>query len=183
MKTFPKTAVTLSSSHPDAKHTATSYTMKESEILRCAHAITYPDYGNVYQAYDELNELCFDGSLPTLPIRHGIMPYGRCIGLTSYRDSPLISLAENIMRDDEKWRDVLIHEMLHAALMLAKRNPDHNKVPWCEEITRITPLLGLPPIKAEPIRQKRIEGRVTWFTEDGYLTRKALASWPQSIRK
>jgi hypothetical protein len=40
----------------------------------------------------------------------------------------------------------------------------------------------MPAIKAKPIRQKRVGGRVQWYTEPDYLQRKAIASWPHSIR-
>lgn len=156
--------------------------MTDSEIIREAHVITYPRYRDVYDEFDRLNGSCFDGELPTLPIRHGIMSYGKCRGFTQLEQIPIISLATNIMPDPQQWRDTLIHEMIHAWLMLRSEKTGHNFIPWCREITRITPLLGMPPIQAAPTKQRRVDGKVCWVTPDRSLTRMQLATWPNSIR-
>ena len=40
--------------------------------------------------------------------------------------------------------DVLLHEMVHVALLAADAGGDHNSVEWRAEIVRITPHCRLP---------------------------------------
>jgi hypothetical protein len=47
---------------------------------------------------------------------------------------------------------------------------------------RITPQLGLPPIKAAPVKTRRIDGKVTRQPLDGHLSRGDIARWPYSLR-
>jgi hypothetical protein len=78
--------------------------------------------------------------------------------------------------------------MVHAALRDAgvqgtdDDQGEHNTEPWCEQITRITPQLGLTAIQAAPVRPRRIDGKVTRRALDGHLSREDIAHWPHSLR-
>jgi hypothetical protein len=83
--------------------------------------------------------------------------------------------------------DVLLHEMVHAWLF--DTTPDHasdegghNIDEWCTEIVRITPGLGLPPVKAAPVKPRRTDGAVRRMLLDGHLSRADIAHWPHSLR-
>ena len=83
--------------------------------------------------------------------------------------------------------DVLLHEMVHVWLFAygipnTKDEPHHNTGEWCDEIVSITPQLGLPAIKAEPVKTRRINGTVVRRELDGHLPRGDIARWPYSIR-
>jgi hypothetical protein len=83
--------------------------------------------------------------------------------------------------------DVLLHEMVHVKLFDAGiEGPHHNEQPWCDEIMRITPQLGLDPVKAAPVKPRRIKvdgvSKVVRRPLDGHLSRIAIASWPHSLR-
>ena len=87
--------------------------------------------------------------------------------------------------------DVLLHEMLHVTLFDTgiegtKTVPHHNSQPWCDEIMRISPQLGLDPIKAAPVKPRRIrigdESKVVRKALDGHLSRIEMATWPYLLR-
>jgi hypothetical protein len=92
--------------------------------------------------------------------------------------------------------DVLLHEMLHQKIQQTlgftrdEKGQCHNFQPWCDEINRLNPMLGLEG-KATIIKQKRVKapgqtegkGRQTWLPSgDGTLTRKELSTWPYTLR-
>ena len=56
----------------------------------------------------------------------------------------------------------------------------HNAAPWCEEIVRISEMLG-HPIKAKPVKAKRDKGRVYKHVEPGHLTQRELGRWPHEV--
>jgi hypothetical protein len=83
--------------------------------------------------------------------------------------------------------DVLLHEMVHVELFVRgvvndEQHPHHNTEEWCAEITRITPALGLPEIKAAPVKPWRVDGKVMRRTLDGHLSWDAISRWPHTIR-
>src|SRR5262245_17254034 len=123
------------------------------QTLRRVHQYLYPDWPDHYEPFDRLNLLCFAGQLPLLPIVRGLMPYGHCIGQTRIDiHPPRIEIGTYArLRDPQFFEDNLVHEMLHAWLLLNDKCVHHNSRAWCQEIERITPLLGLSPIHAEPI--------------------------------
>jgi len=79
-------------------------------------------------------------------------------------------------------RDVLLHEMIHARLILDGRDPGHNSPGWSEWITKLSPTILGQEIQAEPIVPRRIDGKVQRVVRDGFLPRKDMARWPQSLR-
>jgi hypothetical protein len=160
-----------------------------------------------------LNREHFAGSVPPLPIVIGITAYGHCLALTRGYSTPRISLGSELFngsraRLDPNGRpvrgriqggpltvsDTLIHETLHAFLMLRGEEPAHNAEPWCRMITELSQDLGVQEIKAQPVGTKRIPNpardtdpkapktKVVRRPEPGYLTQDQLASWPDSIR-
>src|ERR1022692_3228655 len=82
--------------------------------------------------FGRLNHEHFAGSVPPLPIVIGLTAFGHCIGLTrgGWQDAPRITLAPEIFTGNRRSpggtlavSDVLLHEILHAVLML--RGEDH----------------------------------------------------------
>jgi hypothetical protein len=151
--------------------------------------------------FTRLNREHFAGSIPPLPIVIGITAYGGCIGLTRYHATPRITLASELFNGSHRQpggplavSDTLIHEMLHAYLLLRGENTEHNAPPWCRMITELTPALTGREINAEPVRTMRVPnpGRdtdpeapktmVVRRPEPGCLTQKQLGRWPHSIR-
>jgi len=158
----------------------------------------------------------FAGSLPPMPVIIAMSAYGNCIGLTrapSWLASPRISLAPEVFNGSadkpagagrsrpgrmrggpRQVSDVLLHEMIHAALILRGEDPDHNQPPWCRLITELSPgVLGLD-ISAHPVRTHRVPNParetdpkapktiVRRIPDPGCLSQLALAHWPQSLR-
>ena len=177
MKTEDLTAIPANRLHGTACNT-------DPSLARRFHQSAWPQYRHVHTLFDVLNALAFDGVLPPLPIIHGIMPYGACIGLTrdqsALGEPPVITLAHNIMANPEDWVATLIHEMLHAKLMLEGKDHKHNADPWCRGITEISTRLGFT-VRAEPQKVRRIGGVAMRVTPDGFLRRKELARWPHSV--
>jgi hypothetical protein len=159
-------------------------TEKQLAALREVHRFLYPELADPYEAFDRLNKLSFDAELPTLPIERGLMQYGKCLGQTScHLVPPRIAIGTyRPNRDPQFHDDVLVHEMLHGWLAMNGQNPQHNFWPWCQEIERITPLLGLRPIKAGPVNPRKVDGISVRMSKAGFLTRKQIAGWPHSLR-
>jgi len=151
--------------------------------------------------FGRLNREHFAGSLPPLPIVIGITAYGRCIGLTRRHSTPRITLASEIFNGSHRQHggpltvsDVLIHEMLHAFLILRGESPDHNAAPWCRMITELSPALVGREISAEPVGTMRVPNpdragdpkapktKVVRQPKPGCLGQDQLATWPHSVR-
>lgn len=151
----------------------------------------------VADTWPDLVARCFDGSLPYGGVVWGLTPHGHHLGHTSAATGR-ITLHPALLdpQDEEVWSvpeavlgvryasDVLLHEMVHVRLLGVPHGPDgpHNTEAWCEEIMRITPLLGLARVTAEPVKPRRINGKVTRAARDGYLSRDAIARWPHTLR-
>jgi hypothetical protein len=147
--------------------------------------------------WTRLNTTHFKRLLHYHGIVWGLTPHGSRLGHTSHtRRITLHPALLNPKGDAWKIRDqlgtryaedVLLHEMIHVALFEkgVDHNHDeghHNTDEWCAEIMRITPRLGLPPIKAAPVKPRRVNGKVRRLQLDGHLSRDDIARWPHSIR-
>jgi hypothetical protein len=151
--------------------------------------------------FGRLNREHFAGSITPLPIVIGITAYGACIALTRGHATPRISLASETFNGSGRLRggpltvsDALIHEMLHAFLMLRGENPQHNFPPWCRMITELTPGLAGIEVLAEPVGTMRVPNpdrdtdpaapktKVVRRPKPGYLTQMGLGRWPHSVR-
>lgn len=133
-------------------------------------------------SFVRLNDIYFAGALPPLPIVIGITAYGHCIGLTRHHALPRISLACWAFRSTRSVDDVLLHEMVHAELILAGLDSKHNAQPWCDRIVELSPMVVGRTIQAQPVKTKRKGKRVLRYVEEGYLTQKELARWPDCLR-
>jgi hypothetical protein len=171
-------------------------------------------------SWSKLNEQCFDGKLRYRGVVFGLTKHGGALGHTS--PSGRITLHPALLDpqdwddDGRVWKaisldqlgdryaaDVLVHEMIHVWIRQqypALDRPDdrgessHNYVWWCREITRISPVIGLGDILAEPVLPRRIpnpeRGRnpkadktiVVRKVRDGYLTQSEIGQWPHSLR-
>jgi len=162
--------------------------------------------------FARLNREHFAGSIPPMPIVIGLTAYGGCIGLTqsaAWLEAPRISLAPEIFRgslersNGEPGRirggarqvaDVLLHELVHAALMFRGQDPAHNAAPWCQMIGDLSPDVLGRDINARPVRTRRVPNparetdpdapktMVRRLPDPGCLTQLALARWPHSLR-
>jgi hypothetical protein len=159
------------------------------ERYRLAAEILWGEAGT--WAVDEFrrhNERFFGGALPPLPIIFGLTAYGKCIGLTRQRGTwgelPRITLySGHFHRKKDLVSDTLLHEMIHARLLLEGKDPDHNGAPWCAEVVRLTPLLLGFEVKARPVHPRRIDGKNRRVALEGHLSRQQLARWPESLRE
>jgi hypothetical protein len=153
-----------------------------------------------YDAWHDLNAAYFDDELTYHGVVWGLTPHGGKLGYCE--PSERITLHSSLVdpRGTKPWgwesdrftdrlaRDVLLHEMIHAQLFARgnvqrdDRGGHHNTPEWCAEIERLTPLLLDIEVKAEPVRPRRIEGKVTRKTNPGHLTRADAAHWPHSVR-
>jgi hypothetical protein len=147
--------------------------------------------------WTRLNADHFNGRLRYHGIVFGLTPHGRNLGHTHHDGR--ITLHPSLLDPRQRaWmirdrlgmrfaEDVLVHEMVHVTLFAVgvdndDRHPHHNTDEWCAEIVRITPRLGLPPIKAAPVKPRRIDGTMMRRELDGHLSRDAIAHWPHSLR-
>ena len=133
----------------------------------------------------------------------GLTAFGRCIGLTrgGWLAAPRITLAPETFTGNHRSpggtlmvSDVLVHEMVHAALMLRGEDPAHNAAPWCAMIAGLSPAVLGREVDARPVKPRRVPNpaRVTdpaapktvvaRRAADGALTQDQLATWPGSVR-
>jgi hypothetical protein len=148
--------------------------------------------------FARLNATYFGDEVPAAGIAWGLTPRGR-LGHTNY-ESGRITLHSSLLdpRSANPWyqwgrlgeafaEDVLLHEMIHC-LLRARGVPSdektgrHNEQPWCDEIMRLAPLIGLGEVKAAPVKPRRIDGAVRRQALDGYLTQDELARFPHPLR-
>jgi hypothetical protein len=145
-----------------------------------------------------LNANHFDGRLRYHGIVFGLTPHGGRLGHTS--PTGRITLhpalldpqtdAWDIKRRSGGTRelgaayaaDTPLHEMVHLLLFERIGEHEHNAQPWCDEIMHITPQLGLEPVKAAPVKPRRIDGKVVRKELDGHLSRDAISRWPHPLR-
>jgi hypothetical protein len=148
--------------------------------------------GWIADTWTRLNNDHFDGQAKYHGVVWGLTPHGGRLGHT-YSSNGRITLHPALLDpQSDAWdigdqlgakfaEHVLLHEMIHAYLGDQGLDPDHNGDPWCAEIMRITPQLGLDPIKAEPVKPRRINGKVTRRARDGFLSRDDISRWPHTI--
>jgi hypothetical protein len=161
--------------------------------------------------FARLNREHFAGSVPPLPVIIGLTAYGNCIGLTrdlqDWLAAPRITLPPEIFTGTRAAAakrklpggprmvaDVLLHEMIHAALMFRGEDPAHNGEPWCRMVADLSPALVGHEVAARPVRPQRVPNPkreadpaapktiVVRQAAPGALTRAELATWPQSLR-
>jgi len=144
-----------------------------------------------------LNDRHFGGRLKYRGVVWGLTPHGRGYGHTSSAGRITLHPALLDPAGADPWTlgdqlggryaaHALLHEMIHVQLIERGVAHDesgghHNTTEWCAEITRITGELGWPPIRAMPVRPRRINGVVTRQAHTGFLDRADIASWPHSI--
>lgn len=153
----------------------------------------------IYTAFDELNETVFHNEIVNEGIVVGLTPHGKSLG---YCEPPgRITLHPSLLTpaSGNPWgipadqlhisfmRDVLLHEMVHALLQQRRDDARHNGAPWCREVERISPLIGLGPVVAAQWKRTRIPkadgGGLTYEPDKpGAIPRASLASWPHALR-
>ena len=153
--------------------------------------------------FERLNADYFGGEVPYRGIVWGLTPHGGCLGhcscsgritlhpaLLNPRDARHVWNVPVEILGEAYAEDCLTHEMIHALFRsrgIASRGSrgEHNTPRWCVEIIRLSPLLGLSEIKAQPITpRKDASGKsVCGKAKNGYLTQRELGSWPHAVRE
>jgi hypothetical protein len=146
-----------------------------------------------HDAFELFNAAFFSEKIKPTPITLvSATPYGHWVGLTHCRPkgAGLIELQYNAVKQS-MGKCVLLHEMIHAFLSQKGLSPAHAKKPWCQEIVRISKLLG-HPIWAAPGRvgkvkidgewkSKRFSGDPCPETGKQSLTQTEISQWPNSV--
>lgn len=130
----------------------------------------------------ELNDQCFAGGLPYaglvwgwVPDRAGMAHTNQRTGRVTlhpallYPPRPRMFGLPSTLLGVAYARDVLLHELVHVAT-----RAEHNTTRWCREVSRISPLVGLPAMTAAPQR-----GRTS---APGTLLASQVATWPYTLR-
>jgi hypothetical protein len=180
--------------------------MATYEDYHQAAALLWGEAGEFAAAeFARLNREHFAGSIPPLPVIIGLTAYGKCIGATrdgsGWLDAPRIGLAPEVFNGNDRTpggprmaADVLVHEMIHAALMLRGEDPGHNGEPWCRMLADLSPAVLGREVDARPVLPRRVPNPdreadpdaprtvVVRRAEPGSLARAELATWPHSLR-
>lgn len=184
-----------------------SFMINDFNELRAA-GITFfgGDGGWVYDEWQHHNEMYFGGKLTPGGIIWALTPRGHAMGYY-HPKSNRITLHPSTLHPkragymDETWMkselmgkkyasDLLLHEMIHQSLYQLRgwtgpkvlSESSHNNKFWCEEIVRIAPKIGLKPILAQPIKQRRVDGIRTRDPKPGHLSRDELSCFPHCLR-
>lgn len=192
-----------------ANYTLHGMQKEKFELLSMASEIAHPGYGAwLFDTWHAHNVTYFSGALDVIPIIWGLTPHGHTLGHFSL-DIVRITLHTSLLQPkDRAWgiarilgpkfaSDVMLHEMIHQAIHQrtgtngagpCAAHTSHNNPAWVAEVNRIAPLLGLPA-NAAMTTQKRVKpdgkpgnGKVTWYTEPGCMTRLELSRWPYLSR-
>jgi len=180
---------------------------EQIHALRDAAEIIHPGIGRkLYTWWDRFNREHFGRQMEPPGIQFGLTPHGSKLGLWRGRENVIVLHRSLVKPSGNAWgfasklnrrgggkaycRDVLLHEMVHQYIRTIrgvsydeekdKGTSSHNNPWWVAEITRISPQIGLD-VKASVIRQKRVEGSVTWYVPDGHLSMEELSTWPHGI--
>ena len=151
--------------------------------------------------FGRINRELFAGSVPPLPIVIGLTAYGHCIGLTRSGAAPRITLASEIFNGSGRETggtlavaDVVLHEMVHAVLLLRGEESAHNAAPWSRVLTELSPDVLGREVTARPVGTSRVPNParetdpaapktiVVRQAAEGAMTQAELARWPQSMR-
>jgi hypothetical protein len=179
--------------------------MSTYEDYRQAAALLWGEAGDFAAAeFARLNREHFAGSIPPMPVIIGLTAYGKCIGATlavGWLDSPRITLAPELFNGNRRTAggprmvsDVLVHEMVHATLILRGETSEHNGEPWCRLIAELSPVALGREITARPVRPRRVphpdrasdpdapKTKVVRKPEPGAMSQDELARWPHCRR-
>jgi hypothetical protein len=148
-----------------------------------------------HDTFVALNAQYFANAVPHRGILWGLLSYGGKLGLCNGASGRIIlhtSLLDPRSAHpwDMQWSDlgesfacdVLLHEMLHAYLGARRENPKHNAAPWCREIERLAIELGIGPVRAQPVKPRRVDGKLMRRALPGHLTQDQLSRFPYSLR-
>jgi hypothetical protein len=180
--------------------------MATHEDYRRAAELLWGDAGALAAGeFRRLNREHFAGSIPPVPLIIGLAPFGVCIGVTrsleGWLAAPRITLTPEVFNGNSRTpggprqvADVLLHEMVHAALMFRGEDPRHNGEPWCRMVRELSPAILGREVDARPVLPRRIPNperetdpgapktKVMRLAEPGQLPRKDLQRWPLSCR-
>jgi hypothetical protein len=160
---------------------------------REAQRILWGDAGVwAHETFCMLNAQYFADEIPHSGIVWGLTAHGRKLG-HCHCDGRITLHPALLDPKSNAWgiepylgeayaRDVVLHEMIHALLFHRGVDADHNSEPWCAEIVRLAPELGLKSIKAVPVVPRRVDGVVRRQSLPGHLDRKTIATFPHPLR-
>jgi hypothetical protein len=151
----------------------------------------------IYQRYDHFRPLLPE--LPErLPIVIGLTAYGKCIGATlgCWAHGPRITIFSPLFGWGRGYvDDVIVHEMLHAWLMVTGRDTHHDSVDWYTHIARLSPaVLGhaiaikrgahrksvrVPNPRADELGQPKT---VVRKVATDAISHEVVTRWPHSFR-
>jgi len=152
--------------------------------------ITTPAYSLVFNTeWERLNHLGWDGRLQPILITDAVMlPWGRAIGYyepCNKNEIGHITIKRSELKNG-RWRDVLLHEMIHQFLHETGQNTEHNDKPWCNEIMRLGYLLWGATFWASPSEPRRVAGESVRIqkpspTGEPSISRRSIAGFPYSL--
>jgi hypothetical protein len=195
MKTKTQNSEKASPSLPTPRYAESNF-----EILRKAAEIS--DWGHGRWAYDswsKLNDQLFDGRLKVGGIFWGLTPHGGSLGYYSPDRNAITLHTSLVMSSANPWgvrkllgeryaTDVLFHEMMHQWNLQIDgtcrvNGESHNQPLWCDLINVMVPKLGLKTdLVAAVVKQRRVNGKVTWLPRPGFMARIQLATFPYKLR-
>jgi hypothetical protein len=175
------------------KPTMTSY----SDLKRAA-ATFFSELGEwSYDEWKRMNSEFFGNANEPGAILWGLTPYGCGLAYYSFMHNSITMHTSLVYPStDAPWSienlgkkyasDVLLHEMMHQyihQMSLPVTSDSHNDPSWCAEVNRIGALLGFKNmLRAEVVKQRRVEGKRKWLPKPGCMARKDFAEFPHSQR-
>jgi len=167
-------------------------------LAQAAEVLWGPAGAYAYAAYQRLRAQLFPELASELPIVIGLTAYGHCIGLTRapWEHGARISLAPKVFAEGERMvDDVLIHEMLHAALIADAQDPRHTGEAWYAGVRRLSPAVLRHPLDVQRPKRRSVripnpaygpddprKTLVRKVSDDTEGLHAAIARWPVPFR-
>jgi len=127
----------------DVERSPHSYDDYMAVSYREAAEALWGDAGTyAHDAYHRIRLALYPELPPQLPIVIGLTAYGHSDGLTrgGWRHGPRISLFSSTFGQGRRYvDDLLVHEMLHAWLLITGRQASHDSTDWYEAVRRLSP--------------------------------------------
>lgn len=142
----------------------------------------------ITKLWSALNQKHFDNVLKPLPLWFpSLFPYNKTAGrFTANLEGQSLSIQIKAGMTLQDKSDVLLHEMIHQYLSESDLNPNHNALPWCNQIMRLSKDIWDKTIWASPSVPRKVNGiskRIQKPSSEGSpsIPLADIASWPHSI--
>lgn len=145
----------------------------------------------LFDWYEAISQMFFDGSLPQAFLLTALTAYGRCIGLTKpdLQRLPIILIHPTLKTDKARFYTVL-HEAIHVhvrynlGVTSYSSKTSHSNQAWLDEVNRIAKILGYTDVEIgfnKVTRTKKADGGGISRVNTGNVDYSCSYSFPHAL--